>query len=92
MTSLPNLPCLPRRRPLAAGLLAAAVLALAAPTSVQAQDAAPAGIGDEAMEAIGQAWFTKARAAYEKFLADNGGSMTPELMAQFQQQLGPIRE
>ena len=92
MTSLPNLPCLPRRRPLAAGLLAAAVLALAAPTSVQAQDAAPAGIGEEAMEAIGQAWFTKARAAYEKFLADNGGSMTPELMAQFQEQLGPIRE
>ncbi len=86
---------LPMNRParrLAASLFTAALLALAVPTGVQAQDAAPAGIGDETMEAIGQAWFTKARAAYEKFLAENGGSMTPELMEKFQEQLGPIRE
>ena len=88
-------PTLPRvRRPLGSLLIATIALALSSPGFGRLQEAAapPAGIGDEAMEAIGQAWFTKARAAYEKFLADNGGSMTPELMTQFQEQLGPIRE
>jgi thiol-disulfide isomerase/thioredoxin len=88
-------PTLPRvRRPLGSLLIATVALALSSPGFGRLQEAAapPAGIGDETMEAIGEAWFTQARAAYEKFLAENGGSMNQELMEQFQERLVPIRE
>ena len=82
------MPSHPRR-----SVLLAAVAAIALSSAVsQAQDAAPSGIDPATVEAIGQAWSTKARAAYEALLKERGGNFSSEDMPLLEERFAPIRE